>query len=231
MRNYHFFITGLSLAVLFITGCSKDGLQVFNLSTKVSIYKASSDPARDSVTYSFAVKAPGTTTDTLYIPLRIMGNAAGQNRSVALEIMSSSDADKDCYEILPAFIPADSFSGTAAVKVKNIPALKDREMRLWLKIINSEDLEQGAGDQLSYLIKINDFLSKPVSWSDAYFGKYSQVKYGLIIRETGYTSFSGITPSEYYYIIQSCKNAVLDYQLQTGSPMLDEFNDPVTFPK
>ena len=80
------------------------------------------------------------------------------------------------------------------------------------------------------MIKINDYLSKPASWDNIRFGEYSQVKYGLIIRETGYHDYTNLHPEVRLYIVGKCRNVLNAYLEEHGEEMLDENKLPVRFP-
>ncbi len=218
------------VALLVLAACSKDQLMEFGQAPQVYIYKQTDDASRDSATYSFAIQLPETVQDTFRIPIRISGVARDVDRTVHYEVLDRSTADADLYEILPARIPAGSYTGFLPIRLIKKEVLAQQEMRLWIKIVPSADFEPGAADQLEYLLKVNNYLTRPPSWVQGYFGDFSQVKYGMIIRETGYTDFTGTLPAVWYYIIQSCKNAMLEYKASTGQDMVDELGNNITFP-
>ncbi|MGJ1285116.1 DUF4843 domain-containing protein [Sphingobacterium spiritivorum] len=225
----------IGLFCLINIACQKDKLISFDEKPKVYIYKSTqywvpSFFVKDSVTYSFAVRQENIEKDTVFIPLRIMGNAVNRDRKVNYELMNNSLADKESYQLLPAIIKTGKFDGHIPVLVKKTNSIKEKESRLWIKIIASEDFDTGIVNQLTYLIKINNYLSKPITWSDYRFGKYSNTKYRLIIENTGYISFDEFNDSEMAYIVQTCKNALLDYESQNNSQLMDEDNEPVVFP-
>lgn len=230
MKTYIYII--LSLLCILSSACKKDELLAFDEKPKVYIYKSNVIqlvPIRDSLTFSFAINPASLMSQTIFIPVRIIGNATNSDRKVNYEIMPSSTANTENYELLPAIIKANSFEGTLPILIKRTAALKTKEGKLWVRIIASEDFDPGVADQLSYLVKINDFLSKPASWSNFYFGKYSNVKYDFIIKTTNYTTFEGLGVSEIRFIAQNCKNALLAYEAQNGT-LYDEDRDPVVFP-
>ncbi len=219
-----------SIAITTIA-CKKEELLSYVYPPSVYIYKrTATDPIRDSITYSFAIRDKELKQDTVFIPIRIMGNVSDRDRSVRYQVMTSTSADPESYELLPAKIYAGQFEGRLPVAVKRIGSLKEKEGRLWVHLVPSDDFEPGVPDQLRYLIKINDFLSRPESWNDYIFGEYSNVKYDLIIKTTGYVTFAGLGNSEMRFISQNCKNALIDYEREHGTPLLDENRMPVVFP-
>lgn len=229
MRFYPY--TVVLFLLMLCMACEKKDLMSFQLDPKVYFYKDNRTTNNDSIVYSFAVKPDDLETDTIRIPIRIMGEAAFNERKVNYSIVADkSDALPANYELLPASIPANSFSSVIRVKVTRTAELKSKEYRLLLRINNSEGLTTGVDNQLTYLIRINDFLTRPASWSDAYFGKYSATKFAILIRETGYTQFVGIGYSGLRFVAQATKNAVLAWEAEHGTTMLDENGEPVVIP-
>ena len=239
----------LSAAVYTLfTGCSKSELTAYEQPAMAYFYKTTYGVSNDSATYSFAVQYPGTIQDTVRIPVRIMGSAAATDREVIVQAIADSStavAGTD-YVLLPCIIPAGSFTGTMKVLVKRTAAQKNTEVRLRLQVVAGKDFQPGAvsnistavpGATLHYLVKINDFLTKPANWDNLlvyYFGVYSQVKYKLIIDASGRTEFltSGDNPVNgstlLFYALQAQKLQAA-YEAVNG-PMLDEQGRPVTFP-
>src|SRR5690554_2428799 len=132
--------TFLIVVVLFLGGCAKESILSYGLDTKVNIYKDSRNAQRDSATYSFAVMPPDADQDTVFIPIRIVGEVSDRDRKVNYDVLSKSNASEANYALLPAFIPAGEFDGVIPILVKKTEALMSQEMRLWIRIISSEDL-------------------------------------------------------------------------------------------
>ncbi|SHM03699.1 protein of unknown function [Chitinophaga jiangningensis] len=221
----------ISFVILF-GACQKESLQAYSSTALVYFYEAVryKTITDDSITYSFAVVPDSVLTDTIYLPLRIIGEASKTDRQVGCELIAAaSTADPSTFEILPAIIPANSYTGTIPVKVNRAAVLKKTEMRLWIQIINSADFKTGVSDQLKYLIRLNDFLSKPSSWRDNLFGKYSNVKYDLIIKATGVVDYTGLDYISERNLLQECRNALYAYENDHGF-LYDENGEPVVFP-
>lgn len=221
----------LVAVVIFMIACKKEGLQSFELPPAVTFYKAGIDEGRDSLTVSFAVAKEEVILDTVELPIRIVGLAANHDRSVNVKVDSEkTTAIEDSYELLPGIISAGENQGILRVILKRIPSLKEKEARLWIALDNSSDFQVGPKELSDYLIKFNDFLTKPASWDQIRFGEFSQTKYSLIIRETGYTDFSGLRPDVLLFIVSKCRLVLHDYQQLNGVEMLDENEIPVRFP-
>jgi hypothetical protein len=206
------------------------------------------NPNKDSATYSFAIKSNSIMTDTVKVPLRIMGNASDKDRTVAIQtVADSTTATSQQYAIQPTIVKAGAFTTEIPVQVKRTPGMKTTEVRIWLEIVRSDDFLPGipnttptatrAGGATRFLVKINDFLTKPSNWESVlsnYFGTYSQVKYKFIIDVTGRTEFpiSGpemISPSQFLFYKKLCREELEVYNANNG-PLKDEFGLFVTFP-
>lgn len=236
------------LFVLLGIACKKSELTSYTQPDMVYVYKDFYNTNKDSVTYSFAIKPNSVMTDTVKVPLRVMGNARDKNRMVAIQtVADSTTATSKQYTILPTIVKAGSFTTDIPVLVNRTPEMKIREVRILLTIAASDDFLPGipnttattsrAGGATQYLVKINDFLTKPSNWEtvlSAYFGAYSQVKYKFVIDVTGRTEFpiSGqdmVSPSQFLFYKKLCREALETYNT-TNTPLTDESGMLVTFP-
>jgi hypothetical protein len=234
--------------VWLVTACKKSGLTSYTQPDMIYVYKDFYNTNKDSVTYSFAIKLNSVMTDTVKVPLRIMGNARDKDRTVAIQtVADSTTATSQQYTILPTIVKAGSFTTDIQVLVNRTPEMKTKEVRILLGIAASDDFLPGipnttaapsrAGGATLYLVKINDFLTKPSAWEtvlSTYFGAYSQVKYKFIIDVTGRTEFpiSGqdmVSPSQFLFYKKLCREALETYNTN-NSPLLDEAGMVVTFP-
>lgn len=234
--------------LLWLTSCSKSELTAYEQPGSIYIYKQMYGTTNDSITSSFAIKSAGLQVDTVFVPVRIMGNAVHKDRVVKLEAWadSSTAVEGVDYVFLPYVVPADSFTAKLPVVIKRTAEQKTKELRLMLRVVASADFLPGAvgntsgsipGATLKYLIKINDFLTKPSNWDSFlvyYFGTYSQVKYKLVIDATGRFEFltSGdnavSTASMIFYALQA-QQLQAEYEANNG-PLLDENGNAITFP-
>lgn len=238
------------IPVLFVclAACKKSGLTSYTQPDMIYVYKDFYNTNKDSVTYSFAIKTNSLMTDTIKVPLRIMGNARNKDRTVAIQtVADNTTATSQQYTILPTIVKAGSFTTDIQVLVNRTPDMKTREVRILLEIAASTDFLPGvpnttattsrAGGATQYLVKINDFLTKPSNWESllsTYFGTYSQVKYKFIIDVTGRTEFpitgqDMVSPSQFLFYKKLCREALENYNTTNG-PLIDEFGMIVTFP-
>ncbi|WP_316821568.1 DUF4843 domain-containing protein [Pedobacter gandavensis] len=211
----------------FQTACKKEKLMPYELEASINMYKQNGD----STVYSFAVKEENVAYDTIKIPLRIMGLTAPKDRVVNYGVIPEKTTVSTAnYELLPVFIPANSSVGTLMVKVIKTEELRKTEGRIWITLGSSSDFKPGTKELQTFLIRLNNFLSKPSFWDEIRFGPYSQVKYGLIIRETGFSEFSNIGVENLIYIRGVGRNYVANYLRENGTELLDENKVPVRFP-
>lgn len=237
------------LPVLLLASCEKAELVKYEEPAMIYFYKDYFNVSQmnDSTRYSFAVKPASLMSDTVRIPLRIMGAAATADREVKIEPVadSSTAIAGQHYEILPVKIKANEFTTNVHLVVKRTPDLATSEVNLMLEIKESADFRPGipntapsnphAGGNLKYKVKINDILSQPSNWNmlQTFFGTYSKVKYLFIIQCTGLSTFNygpgGLSYAEMNFYNDKCKTDLAQYVLDNG-PLLDENGVAVTFP-
>src|SRR5687767_137502 len=83
----------LFIPVLFawlVAACKKSNLTEYVQPDMIYVYKDFYNTNKDSATYSFAIKPNGVMTDTVKVPLRIMGIARDKDRTVAVQTVAGS---------------------------------------------------------------------------------------------------------------------------------------------
>lgn len=242
----HLFVPVLGISLLF--ACKKSDLVSYTQPDMIYFYKDYYNTDKDSMVYSFAIRPDALTSDTVKIPLRIMGAAIDRDRTVNIKVVAdSSTALEQQYTLLPTIVPAGSYTTYVPLLVKRTAELKTTEVRLLLEVGESADFKPGvynsassasrAGGSIRYPVRINDFLTKPSNWDSFityYFGTYSQVKFKLVIAVTGRSQFltSGddpVTISQMTYYKILCRNYLAGYNA-VNPPLLDENNVAVSFP-
>jgi hypothetical protein len=232
-----------------IIACKKSELTRYTQADRIYFYKEYYNSNKDSTVYSFAIKSNALVQDTVKIPLRIMGVAAGYARTATIQVVAdSSTALPQQYELLPTVVKAGDYTTNVQLLVKRAPALKINDVRLLLEIGTSDDFLPGVynsvassssgGGSVRYPVRINDFLTKPSNWEDfcaAYFGAYSEVKYKLIIDVIGRAEFpnSGddrLSDSEMTFYKKKCRNYLADLNAANGASLKDENGTEITFP-
>jgi hypothetical protein len=236
-------------ALLIAAGCKKSELTSYTQPDMIYIYKEAFNIKKDSATSSFAIKSNTLIIDTVKVSVRIMGVATTTDRVVKLApVAASSTAVQGThYELLPYVIKAGTYNADLPVVIKRTADMKTQEFRLVLELQQTADFNPGvpnspvagnfAGASLQYLIKMNDFLTKPSNWDSqltSYFGTFSQIKFKFIIDNTGKTEFIlGAPPAtsigEMQYFKALCKSRLIDH-ISLYGPLIDEFGLPVTFP-
>lgn len=249
MRNQFKLLLALTTISFLGQGCTKSELLRYEAIDMVYFYKDPYKANNDSFNYSFAIKPDGLQEDTVWLTMRIMGEARDFDRVVNL----APDPDGTTavlgthYYLPPYIIPAGAFSANLPVVVKRTPEMKTQSVTILLKVIESADFAPGvpnspvtgslAGAGLHYLVRVSDFLVKPSNWDNMlviFFGSYSQVKYKFIIDVTGKTEFPFGPPpqmsyGELLYYKAFVKMKYQEYEALNG-PLIDEFGSPLAFP-
>ncbi|MBO9201599.1 MULTISPECIES: DUF4843 domain-containing protein [Niastella] len=232
-----------------ITACKKSNPTSYTQADRIYFYKDNYNPDKDSIVYSFAIKSNALVQDTVKIPLRIMGVAAGFDRTVTIQVVAdSSTALPQQYDLLPTIVKAGDYTTNVQLLVNRAPALKTADVRLLLEIGTSDDFLPGVynsatsttsgGGSVRFPVRINDILTKPSNWDGfcaTYFGAYSQVKYKLVIDVTGRTEFltTGDDPvsiPQMNFFKKKCRNYLTDLNTANGINLKDENGNEITFP-
>lgn len=245
------FIKSFSVLALIalVASCEKSELTRYDQDDMIYVYKEAYNTKKDSTIYSFAIKSNDLLVDTVKVAVRIMGTAKDVDREVKLApVTESTDAIEGThYTFLPYIIPAGAFSADLPVVIKRTPDMKTQTFTLLLQVVESADFKPGvpsspvtgnfAGASLQYLIRMNDYLTKPSNWDTqlvSVFGTYSQVKYKFVIDVTGKTEFvTGPAPlmsfGELQYYKALVKVKYTEYVAANG-PLTDELGGTVSFP-
>ena len=124
--------------------------------------------------FSF-IATPDLADTVLTVGLEIMGYAADVDREVNVEVLQDSTTAID-YELLtPTIIEKGKYTGQVKVRVKNTPLLKEKEVRLWLVLKESDDFSVGVSGMNQSILKWSNRLIQPANWRwlRYYFGTYS----------------------------------------------------------
>lgn len=175
--------------------------------------------------YSFA-KYPKRASDTLFIPLQVLGNTANQDRALAIEVLPTADGNPAIegqhYKIPEqGIIHANSIKGTLPVVIYRTTDLEDgASVSFTLKIKPNEDF-QTIGIAKNQKLRINlAYIQKPASW-----GEFTGAVTGFF---AGYnTNFGTWTPTKYKVIL----DALYDEKTETTVTEFpgSRFNPPILY--
>lgn len=244
-----FIIPAFIILVYLLEGCKKSNPTTYGQEAMIYVYKDGFNARKDSVIYSFATKPNDIMEDTVYVPLRIIGEAADRDRTVKVVAVkdSTSAVEGTHFTIQPVIVRAFEYTTNIKVLVKRSAEMKNQQLRIYLQVEESSDFKPGVpyslstgstwGASLSYNIGINDFLTKPANWDlalNSFFGAYSQEKYKFIIQVTGLSEFpnsgeGAIQYGEFLFLKQKCRQALAEYEKVNG-PLYDENGIRITFP-
>lgn len=151
--------------------------------------------------YSFA-KYPKRVSDTLQIPLQVLGNATDQDRTLAFEVLPTVDGkpavEGQHYKIPnQGIIKANNVTGSLTVIIYRTSDLEEgATVSFILKIKPNEDF-QTIGIAKNQKLRINlAYLQKPASW-----GEFTGAITGFF---AGYnTNFGTWTPTKYKVVLDA----------------------------
>ncbi len=200
---------GIAYFVLFATlvffGCKKDVPTLFDQPDGIYF----STPS-DSMYYTFA-KYPNRLSDTLAIPVTVLGKASTTDRTISIEKSTGSDVngvEGIHYKLLPPYtLPAGKISTTAKVVVNRTADMDSVVATFILQLKATEEFVSGISAKTSVKVKTG-YLQKPPTWGEfggsqwggysANFGTWTKTKYRVILNAL-YDPASDSTVSEFPY--------------------------------
>ena len=202
MKKGIFYI--ILLAAL-LPGCKEDVPTVF--AEPDGIYFNA--PA-DSMTYTFA-KYPNRLSDTLKIPVTVLGSAAGTDRTISLEKLSGVDINGTegvHYKLLqPYKLPAGKVSTILPVVIYRTGDMDSLSINFKFQLKANENFVSGISAKTSLKIKVG-YLQKPPTWGDLTglqwagyslnMGTWTRTKYKVVL-DALYDPVSDTTVSEFPY--------------------------------
>ena len=164
----------------------------------------------DSLFYTFA-KYPNRTTDTLKIPVTVLGKAADVDRVISVEKVSETEingAEGVHYKLLPPYtLPAGKITTLIPVVIYKTGDMDSLTINFKLKLSENENFVSGISTKAFLKIKVG-FLQKPPTWGElggtqwagfsTNFGTWTKTKYKVIL-DALYDPGSDTTVSEFPY--------------------------------
>ena len=193
------------LLAAILPGCKEDVPTVF--AEPDGIYFNA--PA-DSMTYTFA-KYPNRLSDTLKIPVTVLGSAAGTDRTISLEKLSGVDINGTegvHYKLLqPYKLPAGKVSTILPVVIYRTGDMDSLSINFKFQLKANENFVSGISAKTSLKIKVG-YLQKPPTWGDLTglqwagyslnMGTWTRTKYKVVL-DALYDPVSDTTVSEFPY--------------------------------
>ncbi len=218
------FVGGLLL------GCEKN-YQVYD--ADLEAIRFYTRPQTDSMVYSFALM-PGVVTDTVEIPLQILGFTSTVDRVanvVVLPEKTTATAERH-YQLQPCVIPAGEIEGVQKVVVHWDDDLETGTVCVALRIGESADFIPGPVNERFFRLMITGQLTQPSGWRRE-FGDYSIAKHRFIIETTGKgTNYNEWKRAELLYNMGLLWEALYEYNnTHPGEPLRDENGILITFPE
>jgi len=165
----------------------------------------------DSMAYTFA-KYPNRTTDTIKIPVNILGSPVATDREILVESLTGTDVNAKeglHYKLLaPYKMPANKVSTFIPVVVYRTGDLDSISATIKLGLKENSNFKLGFTNKSSIKIKTG-YLQKPATWGEfggsqwagysLNMGTWTKTKYKVIL-ESLYDKASDTTVSEFPYL-------------------------------
>jgi len=244
----------LLLALIILSGCKKDQLQLFEEETPLlNIWLGSTLIVQDSLTHNFAFSP--TNRDAITFNYRIAGYPVNYDRTFEL-----STSDKDATLLNFTFgsykVPAGQYEGSFTFyvdKPTDERIFNSGDLRVSFKVKETNQFQSSANEYNRLKIKFKSAVTKPDNWETDiptnyplknYFGAYSDRKYRFIIQTTGLQNFSvsrlnTVNPTlpentiVHFHAIalkNQCRVALEQYNADHDPDWLDENGNAIVFP-
>lgn len=140
--------------------------------------------------YSF-VENPGTTIDTILLPVLVSGNIENHNRAIkAVAMTDSTTATVAMYSILEGYVKAGEKTGFLPMEVKYVSELDDETVTVKVKLVENRDFQELDLVYPSCKVTFTAKIIKPFNWSELElaFGSYSTSWWKFIMEKLGRSS-------------------------------------------
>lgn len=200
--------TASLLAALFLTSCNDENYLLYEGDARLQfgptpnyIYSATTQLNDTAKSITFVYDDASVKQDTVFFDIYTMGNISNQDRAFKLKQVTVPGVD-NCV----AGVQYKAFNDPSVTKHYVIKAgtnhmlvpivfLRDASLKnliytLRLEIEENENFKLGESYKLWRKVQVADRLARPNSWTTYmetyYLGKYSYVKHGWMIAQTGY---------------------------------------------
>lgn len=175
--------------------------------TVMSVSEMQSTEAKDSLFVSMAFVNPEQHSDTVFLPVVLIGQVAGYDRKIGWKVVESDDPDAgvegEDFRVLDAFIPANKTIGGIVVEIfrKNLAEPESFIVADFELVANdefqvnyNEDTRSANDDTivstLTMRLKYSDGLEAPEYWPylfQPYYGDWSSKKAFILVDQIGET--------------------------------------------
>lgn len=216
-----------------LVGCKRSNdLLMYENDPGVYFYAGTNTATLDTIGANFILLPAEQLRDTVYLPLRIMGDTANRDREVGLAVVDSSTAKEGVdFQFGPKIVHAGKFSDSIELYVLRTAEQKTIMKTLYLRIVQSRDFKPGYYAYQDFKVSVTDQLVPPTwgSTMTTLFGTYSLVKFRFMVSTLQRITFTGLAYSELTAMASMCKLTLAGYELANG-PLLDENGLRVFFP-
>lgn len=215
-------------AVTVLCGCSEDKIETYNAPNYVQFAQSVDEPT--TVAFVFTPAAA-----ELNVPLRTVMSAApsGAAQDFRIEVVpGETTAVEGTHYVLPAStaFAAGQVESAPEIIFKKTADMDTKSYKLTVRLVENANFLLGQVAYRTHTFVIHNMISKPDWWTSgvatsverAYFGKYSDAKFRLIIQVLGTGNLEDYTTSEMRAAALTFK-----YWLDKQEPIFDTDNNEV----
>lgn len=189
-------------------------------------------------------------TDTVWVPVQLMGFPSEQDRVIPLKQVKTGDNDAvsgehyvpfDNPELIQKFyfMPKGETQRDIPVVLKRTPSLENADYTLRLTIGDNEFFSPGSKESLYKRIVVSGQLVRPNNWYDYFLGEWGKEKHRFMIRTTGlkwdndyfdntWTYYVNYDQNYCFYMAGVLYEALAEYEAEHGK-LYEADGTPVEF--
>lgn len=172
---------------------------------------------------------------TVPVGIKLIGNTTNYDREFKLSVdTKNSTVETKHYSFPEKFLlRANRVVDTVYFKINNAPDLREKSVRLVLRIEKNALFSPGQYEYTQNIIRFSDIIAPPEWWSqeivDSYLGVYTEKKFRLFMKVTGVGDLSDLSSDDIWYLSRSFKYYLLEME-EAGTPVVDEDGNNMSVP-
>ncbi|KAA6340292.1 hypothetical protein EZS27_011842 [termite gut metagenome] len=177
---------------------------------------------QDSITKSYALDPSGTASDTVYIPVSLMGLPVNRDRTFRYTTWGETNAEEGRdFRVIAASIPANEVVGAILVEIER-EAIKDTAFVIDFLLLTNEEFQTNYTmikrsssdttqvDLREFRLRVSDFLEVPKLWGTirTFLGDFSRKKLYLL-RDVAHADLNELYASHPNLILMNSWGSIL----------------------
>ena len=180
----------------------------------------------DSTIYSFVEKSSDVVSDTIDVPIKLIGNIDNNTaRTLDIVVDSTNAVEGQDFDILsPTVLEADSNYAHLKVLLYRTEDLQTDTKVIVFKLNETSDFKiaQLGGSRNTHMVKFSDQYVMPSWWTTYLYGAYTLTRHKFYIDVFGSSKSYTEMGLAYGTVLYMLRAATIEYNKTHSSPLSDE---------